>query len=1452
MLPGLAGVLPLLSLILPCAQQDAPPPRDAVLLLDVRIWEGDADAAERREDVLFRRGRKALRGELARESWPAAHAVEAAEDWILYPARFHANYEAKLGEGVDNPYRSEASDVSAGPVTAMEFGARASFRAWERAADLAAWGEDEGKAWRDVGFTRVQVLPTRGLLQGRAMAASLNALPLGDALLLRDGLELRSLRGTGGYPGTPMAALAVHRQLLADAAQRATLPSARPAPDLELTGKPIWRARSAREVENVLDLMAEQPPGWLILGGREAVLHAERLRAAQVGVLYVLELPEAPKTEQDLAYDDGAERQWWQDPLALREEQRRRHGEQVADWLALRAAGVACALVPGGTAKDLAEDLALLVAAGADADDLHRALGPDLEALLGLPPSDDGVVSRGPLDPAKPDLAWVFADGRGFEHPKAAAATEGGGGGSGDAQALAGDWLVTVQTPMGEQKFGIALDPSAATVKIFEPESPEEREDARNPSYAEGSVRCDFTVPEMNMEVTLALRLDGERLTGELTTPFGPVPAVAVRRVAEAAPPASPGGPPGERPGGRRGPRGGRGGAQEPAADADAAAKSASEERRGHPAWPVETEAERVPASEWARARGRSVLLKGATLWRVDGSAPSVGDLLIVDGVIEAVGGRISAREGVPAVDAGGWHVMPAVIDAHSHLALDAINEGSMSITAECRIADMIHARDVGIWRAAAGGTALVQSLHGSANPIGGQAAVWELDYAAERIADLLYPQAPQGIKFALGENVKQSNSSTPTRRFPASRVGVEAVYRRAFAAAQDYARARAEAADAGATDFRRDVRLEVLADILDGRIHVQCHSYRADEIQMFLRVCRDFGILAPTFQHVLEGYKVAPELAAYGAMASTFSDWWAYKFEVNDAIPWNVEILHKAGVTVSINSDSDEMIRRLNTEAAKAMRYGGLDWESAMRTCTLNSAAQLHLAERMGSLTVGKDGNVTVYDAPPLSGYARCVLTIARGRVLYERDRAAEQRWLDYADAARAFAQAVPPAEPVPAADPAAPPAPAEPAAPAPPRARAPADAAAWERWTREGHGLAYLVEGATIHSSGRAPFTGTVLVRDGRFVAIVAADEAAPAAPDALLVDATGMHLYPGFLNCGDVTGLFEVGAVRSARDDSEIGEHQADLIAGNAVHADSPHVAVARTNGLAYVLLTPAGGVVRGQASLIQLAGTTSEDLVVEPSVGLLLDFPRAGRTDPKKGPEEPRELAALTRAFDAALDYGAAADRLRDAGQVPERRDARMEAMLPFARGERPLIIEADDAATLMAARAWARTRGLEVIWLGAREAWKVAGFFGADGARMITGPVHALPTADHEPFDAPFRNASILRAAGCTVALRTADPEQTRNLPYQAATAAAFGLGRDEALHALTLGAAATLGVDELVGSIEPGKVASFFLCDGDPLDFGVVERIWIGGREQSIANRQSELRERYLRRLAPR
>jgi imidazolonepropionase-like amidohydrolase len=705
--------------------------------------------------------------------------------------------------------------------------------------------------------------------------------------------------------------------------------------------------------------------------------------------------------------------------------------------------------------------------------------------------------------------------------------------------------------------------------------------------------------------------------------------------------------------------------------------------------------------------------------------------------------------------------------------------------------------------------------------------------------------------------------------RFPATRMGVEAVFRRGFQDALAYKEQRRLHEEGRMPGFRRDVRLETLAAIVDNEIHVQCHSYRADEIYMMLRVCEEFGIEAPTFQHVLEGYKVAPELAAYGAMASTFSDWWAYKYEVKDAIPWNVEIMHKAGVIVSINSDSDEMIRRLNSEAGKALRYGQLSYEDAMKTTTLNSAKQLWIDDRLGTLEVGKLGSVTVYDAPPLSSYARCLLTVARGVVLYEANPEHEQRWQDYAAASAAFAAASradtseesadilegevelddvtgaaeeTAAEETDAEETDAEETDAE-------ETDADADADAWERWTRPGRGQAYLIENAIIHTMTGEPFLGSVFVKDGRIAQVGTEVE-----PDVAceVVDATGKHLYPAFLDADDTTGLYEIGQVSVSVDESEIGGWNPDLSAAAAVHADSAHHNVTRLTGIGYVLVSPQSGTIRGQSALVQLDGTTTDDLIAVRDLGLHINFPRVRRFDEDDGPETPDTVAELDRWFDDALAWGERVDRLAAAGRATAMREPQLEALLPYARGEKPVFLEASSAAQLMMAHAWAGKRGLDAVLVGADEAWKVAGYLGADGARVIVGPVHALPRGEGTPFDTPFRLPWVLSEAGCEVALRTNDPEQTRNLPFQAATASAWGFGRDRTLHALTLGAARIIGVDAFCGSIEAGKVASFFLADGDPLDFtGKVERMWIGGGEIPLESKQTLLRERYLERLGP-
>lgn len=386
-----------------------------------------------------------------------------------------------------------------------------------------------------------------------------------------------------------------------------------------------------------------------------------------------------------------------------------------------------------------------------------------------------------------------------------------------------------------------------------------------------------------------------------------------------------------------------------------------------------------------------ALLIQNATIW-TSGSAGVIegGDLLVRNGKIAAVGQGISAPRGAIVVDAAGKHVTPGLIDAHSHSAIfGSVNESSDISTAHVRIADVIDAESIDIYRQLAGGLTGANLLHGSANAIGGQNAIIKLRWGAPP-EELLVDSAPQGIKFALGENPKQSNWGVETRRYPQSRQGVEQVIRERFQRAVDYRREWQEFRSSRAKDRvppRRDFELDALVEILEGKRDVHSHSYRADEILMLMRVAEDFGFRIKCFQHVLEGYKIADELAAHGATASTFSDWWAYKFEVFDAIPYAGTIMNDRGVVVSFNSDSSELARRMNLEAAKAVRYGGMSQPDALKLVTLNPAIQLGIDDRTGSLEAGKDADFVVWSGHPLSTYTIAEQTWVDGRKYFDRE---------------------------------------------------------------------------------------------------------------------------------------------------------------------------------------------------------------------------------------------------------------------------------------------------------------------------------------------------------------------------------------------------------------------------------------------------------------------------------
>jgi len=350
-------------------------------------------------------------------------------------------------------------------------------------------------------------------------------------------------------------------------------------------------------------------------------------------------------------------------------------------------------------------------------------------------------------------------------------------------------------------------------------------------------------------------------------------------------------------------------------------------------------------------------------------------------------------------IDATGRHVTPGIIDAHSHLAIaGGVNEGTHALVSEVRIEDVIDPDDINIYRQLAGGTTMAMLIHGSANPIGGQTALVKLRWG-ETPERMIFDGQQQAIKFALGENVKQNYLPDQyARRYPRSRMGVEQFMADAFRAARDY-RSRwkiYEEQRKKQPDLvppRRDLRQEPLLEVLDGKRQVQCHSYRQDEILAMMRVAEREGFRVGLFIHVLEGYKVADELSRHGAFPTTFSDWWAYKFEVYDAIPYNGALMREQGLTVSFNSDNDELGRRLNLDAAKAVKYGGVPPEEALKFVTLNPAIQLGVASRVGSLEPGKDADFVIWSGSPLSVWSRCEQTWLDGRRYFDREEDLELR---------------------------------------------------------------------------------------------------------------------------------------------------------------------------------------------------------------------------------------------------------------------------------------------------------------------------------------------------------------------------------------------------------------------------------------------------------------------------
>lgn len=389
-------------------------------------------------------------------------------------------------------------------------------------------------------------------------------------------------------------------------------------------------------------------------------------------------------------------------------------------------------------------------------------------------------------------------------------------------------------------------------------------------------------------------------------------------------------------------------------------------------------------------------VIRDATILTITHGKIEHGTVVIRGGKIVAVGpdSQVTAPAGANVIDAAGKFVTPGIVDTHSHTSVDgSVNEISLPNSGAVRIGDVLTNEDVNVYRELAGGTTTALVLHGSANSIGGQSQIVKWKYGRP-VSEWPIPDAPRTIKFALGENPKSSNFRPPPgipAQYPATRMGVEEVIRKSFLDAKDYM-AKWDEYDArkkrGENPIppRKDLLMDEMSDILRGKVDVHSHCYRADEILMLLNLSDELGFKVRELQHILEGYKVSKEIAAHGVGGGTFIDWWGYKAEAYDAIPYNVAMMENAGIVTSVNSDSDELARRLNFDAAKAMKYGGLSEEEALKLCTINPAKQLRLDHRIGSIETGKDADLVIWTGHPFSTYSRVETTLIEGDVYFDR----------------------------------------------------------------------------------------------------------------------------------------------------------------------------------------------------------------------------------------------------------------------------------------------------------------------------------------------------------------------------------------------------------------------------------------------------------------------------------
>jgi imidazolonepropionase-like amidohydrolase len=639
----------------------------------------------------------------------------------------------------------------------------------------------------------------------------------------------------------------------------------------------------------------------------------------------------------------------------------------------------------------------------------------------------------------------------------------------------------------------------------------------------------------------------------------------------------------------------------------------------------------------------------------------------------------------------------------------------------------------------------------------------------------------------------------------------------------------------------------------------IHSHCYRSEEILRLMVVAEEYGVRVGVLHHVLEGYRISPEIARHGAGASSFANDWAYKVEAYQSIPHNAALLLRNGVNATLNSDSPNTIRFMAQEAAKCIKWGGLTETQALKLITLHPAQQLGIDARVGSLEVGKDADIALFNGHPLDTFSKCVLTLIEGEIYFEDDnpqRTEPAAWSAGPVVGEKVMKSIP----------------------------------------QTPHRL-YAITNATIHPVSGPPIEGGTLVILEDRIHEIGAGITPP--PGAGVIDGAGLHVYPGLIDAGSILGLNEIDSLRSTRDFREVGTYNPQLVAGSAIHPHSELIPIARTAGITTALSKPAGSRIAGQSSIIRLDGWTAAEMMVVGEFGLHMSVPslpvdilerrrRGPGHDDHDHDDDEHLCENVTKGLAHAegIEFGTADDdletqkkrrkeehektlreleefiekarhyvqvrSLHDAEAGPFEVDLTLEAMIPYVRGERPVIFEAATYKEILDTLAFARKYELKPILYGAQESWKLAATLAAENVPVILATTLSYPRSEYEPWDSVYRCAGQLHRAGVRFAFATDSASAAFDLPTIAGMAVAHGLPRDVAERAMTLGAAEILGLADRVGTLEPGKQADVIVATGSPAQtVTVVSHMFIAGRPIELTSLHTRNYDKFRTRPAP-